>query len=113
MRVFMLVLMVRFIRIGYKVLIECSNKIPIIVKFLFAKFDRVNMNANLHLCHRILQYPQIEHVFVLRFGLVYDPIDEKDPRIIVIEDAAINNSFAELFDLKGERGVIDYGVDPG
>lgn len=77
-----------------EVSMKCTHKGPILVQFLFAEFDRINGNIDFELGHGILSDSKIESIFVFGFRLPNDSIDKYNSWKVIVDDAAINNSFS-------------------
>lgn len=96
-----------------EVTIKGSDKRPVIVEFLFAEFDGVDRNIDPQLRHGILGDSEVESVFILSFRVPDDPVNDDGSGEVVVDDAAVDYSFAEFLDAEVGREVREKAVDPG
>ena len=71
------------------------------------------MDINFKLRHGILKHFEVDGIFVWTFGVVDDAIGDDGAWEVVIDESAVDGSFAQIlyFDVLGDVG--EDGVDPG
>ena len=74
--------------------IECSDKIPVIINFFLTKFDRIDGDMYSELRQSVLYNSQIEHILILRLRLQNDPIYHNYSWKIVVDNTAVDDTFA-------------------
>lgn len=95
-----------------EVSVERLQERPIVVKLLLAEPDGVEGDGNFELQEGILEYAQIDQIFVFGLGRPNDAIDEYHPGEVVIEQPAIDAALSQLLHLEPRPHIREQRVDP-
>ena len=105
-------LCVIFLACVSEISVESLQEGPIVVKFLLAEPDGVEGDGNFQLQEGILEYAQVDQVFVFGLGRPNDAVDEYHPGEVVIEQSAIDAALAQLLHLQPRPHICEQRVDP-
>lgn len=64
------------------------------------------------MCHRVLSYSKVDGILVFGLGEPDDAIDEYDSWEVVVENAAIDDSFSQLFYFEIGLNIGEDGMYP-
>ena len=95
-----------------EVSVERGDEVPVVVEFLFAEFDGVNRDVYFKLGHGVLQDSEVDCVFVFRFWVLDDSVDDYRSWEIVVYDPTVYRAFSKFFDLGVGSSIAKKMMDP-